>query len=381
MKDIADALHHLAAASDTSVEHDDVALDASFAASAERVKAAKPSMAQKLMLYGLYKQAERGDAPTSRPSLLDRVACAKHDAWAAFKGVTPCRAKTTYIAAVDSLLPQPKPPSKSRTVLPTPPVPPPPEVTAARSNATGFDDRAAAVPLQLEADGTAVHFTPKHTWSLKNNPLCGILLLPYLRILLPRWRDVDMVYYPRALFLAVLATVNTLLAAVEHLLYGDAVHAQPLPADPVFIVGHPRTGTTLLHNLLAADGAHFFAATTFCVGFPSCFLWFEGLGKVRPLPLFVLLPLPTAFVCRFVFARVCAWQDLLAGVIDRTRPMDSMPLHFDLPQVGFLGRQAQMRSSLSPTRATGYLSSLPRSRCCRSPNSLSPGRGRRMRSP
>jgi diazepam-binding inhibitor (GABA receptor modulating acyl-CoA-binding protein) len=190
MKDIADALHHLAAAPDTNVEHDDAALDATFAASAERVKVAKTSTAQKLMLYGLYKQAERGDAPTSRPSLLDRVACAKHDAWAAFKGVSSCRAKRTYIAAVDSLLP---PPSQPRPRPSVPPVPPPPDVTAARSNATGFDDRAAAVPLQLGADGTTVHFTPKHTWSLKNNPLCGILLLPYLRILLPRWRDVDVV--------------------------------------------------------------------------------------------------------------------------------------------------------------------------------------------
>lgn len=329
MKDIADALNHLAAAESAS-DNNDAALDATFAASAERAKAAKPSTAQKLMLYGLYKQAERGDAPTSRPSLLDRVACAKHDAWAAFKGVNSCRAKWTYIAAVDSLLP---PPSRPRPRPSVPPVSLSADAAAARSNATGFDDRAAAVPLQLEADGTTVHFTPKHTWSLKNNPLCGILLLPYLRLLLPRWRDVDMVYYPRVLFLAVLATVNTLLAAVEHLLYGDAVHAQPLPADPIFIVGHPRTGTTLLHNLLAADDAHFFAATTFCVGFPSCFLWFEGLGKVRPLPLFVLLPLPTFFVCCFVCLCVRACQDLLAGVIDRTRPMDSMPLHFDLPQV------------------------------------------------
>jgi hypothetical protein len=260
------------------------------------------------------------------------VACTKHDAWAAFKGVSSCRAKSTYIAAVDSLLP---PPSQPRPRPSVTPVPPSPNAAAARSNATGFDDRAAAVPLQLEADGTTVHFTPKHTWSLKNNPLCGILLLPYLRLLLPRWRDVDVVYYPRALFLAFLATANTLLAAVEHLLYDDAVHAQPLPADPVFIVGHPRTGTTLLHNLLAADDAHFFAATTFCVGFPSCFLWFEGLGKVRPLPLFVLLPLTTDHrLCVSFRVSVCACQDLLAGVIDRTRPMDSMPLHFDLPQVG-----------------------------------------------
>ena len=91
-------------------------------------------------------------------------------------------------------------------------------------------------------------------WSFKNNPLCGILLLPWLGILLPRWRDVDLVYYPRALFLTLLSAANTLLAGVEHILYARAIRAQPLPPDPVFIVGHPRTGNTLRlapHNLLA----------------------------------------------------------------------------------------------------------------------------------
>ena len=77
-----------------------------------------------------------------------------------------------------------------------------------------------------------------------------------------------------------------------------------LPEDPVFVIGHPRTGTTLLHNLLASDDKSFYFCTTFCAGFPSCFLWFEEYGKY-----------------------------LFAGIIEKKRPMDMMPLHFDLPQV------------------------------------------------
>ena len=48
---------------------------------------------------------------------------------------------------------------------------------------------------------------------------------------------------------------------------------------------------------------NFGVCTTFCAGFPSCFLWFEALGK--------------------------KW---FADVMDETRPMDNVPLDFDLPQ-------------------------------------------------
>jgi hypothetical protein len=44
--------------------------------------------------------------------------------------------------------------------------------------------------------------------------------------------------------------------------------------EPVFVLGHPRTGTSLLHNLLAED-CRFGAPNTFQVGFPSGFLSLE----------------------------------------------------------------------------------------------------------
>ena len=51
--------------------------------------------------------------------------------------------------------------------------------------------------------------------------------------------------------------------------------------DPVFVLGHPRTGTTHLHNILAKDETRFGAATTFDVGFPSGFL---SSGFMKPVP-------------------------------------------------------------------------------------------------
>ena len=124
-----------------------------------------------------------------------------------------------------------------------------------------------------------VHFTRKHIFSLKNNPMCGVCLWPWLTILWNHLRWVEFQYYPRMLFVSLLSVFNSFLASIEHFLYNTAIRRTPLPDDPIFIIGHPRTGTTLLHNLLASDEQHFFYATTFCVGFPSSFLWFETLGK------------------------------------------------------------------------------------------------------
>lgn len=57
-----------------------------------------------LELYGLYKQATAGDASGSRPGMLDVRGRAKHDAWAARKGMPADAAMTAYIAAVDRAL-------------------------------------------------------------------------------------------------------------------------------------------------------------------------------------------------------------------------------------------------------------------------------------
>ena len=172
----------------------------------------------------------------------------------------------------------------------------------------GFDVYAAARPAFARRDGVYA-FGPKHCWSTKNNPMCGICLGAWLRLLLRRGREVQWAsYWPRLLFVTVMAALNSALALVERALHGRRIRdalAEDWMAEhrPVFVLGHPRTGTTLLHGLLALDERQFRYCNTFCAGFPSCFLWFEAVGKA-----------------------------LLRGVIDETRPMDNMRLDFELPQ-------------------------------------------------
>ena len=59
-----------------------------------------PSPADMLELYGLFKQATKGDASGSRPGMLDVKGRAKFDAWAKHKGKAKDAAMEAYIALV-----------------------------------------------------------------------------------------------------------------------------------------------------------------------------------------------------------------------------------------------------------------------------------------
>lgn len=161
----------------------------------------------------------------------------------------------------------------------------------------GFDDQSAKTTLK---------FIPKNKYSFKNNPICGATFYQFSNIVFKYISRIEVCYYPRFIFAATISIFNSILGFIECVLYPDImIESIELPNNPVFIIGHPRSGTTLLHNLLSLDQQNFYFCTTFCVGFPNCFLWFETIGKI-----------------------------LFAGVIEKTRPMDSVKLHFDLPQEG-----------------------------------------------
>ncbi len=54
------------------------------------------------------------------------------------------------------------------------------------------------------------------------------------------WR----LYWHRVLFLTVLAMFNSLAATWEAVCHGRAIARQGLHEEPLFVLGHPRTGTT-----------------------------------------------------------------------------------------------------------------------------------------
>ncbi|OEU21174.1 P-loop containing nucleoside triphosphate hydrolase protein [Fragilariopsis cylindrus CCMP1102] len=166
----------------------------------------------------------------------------------------------------------------------------------------------------------AYKFTPKYQHSIKNNPMCGICFPEWLSILRKRRHQIEWtVYWPRLLFITVMSILNSIMGLMDSLVYGTQIKNSQIHPRPVFILGHPRTGTTLLHSLLALDINQFCYCSTFCAGFPSCFLWFESIGKI-----------------------------IFHGVIDDTRPMDNVRLDFDLPQEDELATNVISGGSCSP---------------------------------
>ena len=63
----------------------------------------RPTNAQLLQLYGLYKQATEGDVKEQRPGGFDFKAIAKYDTWANLKGKSKDEAKQDYIDLVESM--------------------------------------------------------------------------------------------------------------------------------------------------------------------------------------------------------------------------------------------------------------------------------------
>ena len=145
--------------------------------------------------------------------------------------------------------------------------------------------------------------------ALKNNPISGITCPRLLNLLFTKRRSIDWWRYKhRILALLALSIFNSFLELLEsiymfylcHINWNTKQLALIANRDmkaPVFILGHPRTGTTLLHSLLALDEERFTFCNTFMSGFPHCFLFFERLGKF-----------------------------LFSGILSETRPMDNMKL-------------------------------------------------------
>ena len=109
-------------------------------------------------------------------------------------------------------------------------------------------------------------------------------------------------YLPDCLIDLFVSLLNTGLGGLQSFHYGSRVHATRLLGDPIFIIGHWRTGTTLLHELLALDGRHRCPTTMECFC-PNHFL------LTKPLV-----------------------RGTLGFVLPGIRPTDNMEMGWDRPQ-------------------------------------------------
>ena len=158
----------------------------------------------------------------------------------------------------------------------------------------------------------------------------GMRVGPWWRLL----RENRFRVHPLRLGLAITVTstsfANSALAAVQNLIYGRRLENVTLQQPPLFVIGHWRSGTTLLHELLSLDD-RFTSPTTY-----ECFApeHFVVSGKIFPKLLWFLLP--------------------------GKRPMDDVPIGFDRPQedeiaLCTMGAPTPMRRLAFPNHPPPYM--------------------------
>jgi hypothetical protein len=128
---------------------------------------------------------------------------------------------------------------------------------------------------------------------------------------------------PLAMGITGLGAINSMLAKLDELIYGRVIAQVRLTESPLFILGHWRSGTTLLHELLIRDPEHNYPTTYQCFA-PHHFVlsesWFAPISSF-------LLP--------------------------RRRPMDNMTAGWQRPQedefaLGSLGIDTPYLSMMFP---------------------------------
>ena len=130
----------------------------------------------------------------------------------------------------------------------------------------------------------------------------GIDLYAWMRFLVRNRFAIGPAYWPMAALISACSVPNTVMKVLTDALFGGPVARRPMRQAPLFIVGHWRTGTTLLHELLICDPQHTYATFCQCL-FPHHFLLTD---RIYPRLFRTLMP--------------------------RQRPMDAMEVGWDRPQ-------------------------------------------------
>lgn len=115
-------------------------------------------------------------------------------------------------------------------------------------------------------------------------------------------QEIEAKYRGKYLLTKSVCRILSPLAAVQDKKYKELLAEKPLENDPVFILGHWRSGTTFVHNIFAQD-KHFGYTTTYQTVFPHLMMFGQPM-----------------------FKKTMGW------LMPDKRPTDNMELAPDLPQ-------------------------------------------------
>jgi hypothetical protein len=142
----------------------------------------------------------------------------------------------------------------------------------------------------------------ENVFDILYEPLAGATLTNLLQLTAQNKGYISIRYLPRMLYSYTMASLMAPFRLREHIRYNNKIHHTSLKEDPLFIIGHWRSGTTYLHNMITIN-KQFGYCSTFTATMPGIFLTAENL--LKPL--------------------------LIASIPDK-RPMDDVAMGADLPQ-------------------------------------------------
>ena len=130
----------------------------------------------------------------------------------------------------------------------------------------------------------------------------GMRFGDWMRLCIEHRFRIHPIRWPMAFLISLITPFNSVMGAVQRWMYGKQIDATTIDPPPVFILGHWRSGTTYLHELLYLDD-RFVTPTTY-----QCFA-----------PLHFLLT-------EWLMVRLGGW------LLPRHRPMDNVLAGWDRPQ-------------------------------------------------
>lgn len=104
--------------------------------------------------------------------------------------------------------------------------------------------------------------------------LVGITAKNWWKLLVHNKFAINPHYWPKATFVTYKSIRNSLRLKQETRIYAHEIEQAEIKTDPIFILGHWRSGTTLLQNLMLLD-KQFAFPTVFQCNYPSTFLSIE----------------------------------------------------------------------------------------------------------
>jgi hypothetical protein len=99
----------------------------------------------------------------------------------------------------------------------------------------------------------------------------GMLFGAWVRLLARNRLRIGLTKWGLAFTITCATIVNTLLRPLQEFFYRHAIERTQIKDAPIFIIGHWRSGTTLLHELLVLDGRYTYPTTYQCLA-PNHFL-------------------------------------------------------------------------------------------------------------